>query len=79
MVLTFREYEFLHSLIEPSLGRTGTVVEKVKILHALEACILLHMFYSLRSIILFININISTTKICLDTSILMKSIMSRRE
>jgi hypothetical protein len=35
--------------------------------------------YSLRSILLFSNTDISTTKMCLDTSILAKSIMGRRE
>jgi hypothetical protein len=36
-------------------------------------------YYSLGSILLFANTNISTTKICLDTSILAKSNMGRRE
>jgi hypothetical protein len=36
-------------------------------------------WYSLRSILLFANTDVSTTKICLDTSILAKSIMDRRE
>jgi hypothetical protein len=36
-------------------------------------------WYSLRPILLFANTNVSTTKTCLDTSILAKSIMSRRE
>jgi hypothetical protein len=35
--------------------------------------------YSLRSILLFANTDASTTKMCLDTSILAKSIMGRRE
>jgi hypothetical protein len=35
--------------------------------------------YSLRSILLFANTDVSTTKMCLDTSILAKSIMGRRE
>jgi hypothetical protein len=37
------------------------------------------MKYSLRPILLFANTDISTTKMCLDTSILAKSIMDRRE
>jgi hypothetical protein len=36
-------------------------------------------FYSLRPILLFANTDVSTTKMCLDTSILAKSIMGRRE
>jgi hypothetical protein len=35
--------------------------------------------YSLRSILLFVNMDICTTKMCLDTSTLAKSIMGRRE
>jgi hypothetical protein len=35
--------------------------------------------YSLRPILLFANADVSTTKLCLDTSILAKSIMGRRE
>jgi hypothetical protein len=35
--------------------------------------------YSLRPILLFANTDVSTTKMCLDTSILAKSIMGRRE
>jgi hypothetical protein len=35
--------------------------------------------YSLRPILLFTNTDVSITKICLDTSILTKSIMGRRE
>jgi hypothetical protein len=35
--------------------------------------------YSLRPIILFVNVDVSTTKMCLDTSILAKSIVGRRE
>jgi hypothetical protein len=35
--------------------------------------------YSLRFILLFINMDVSITKICLDTFILAKSIMGRRE
>jgi hypothetical protein len=35
--------------------------------------------YSLRPILLFANTDVSTTKICLDTSTLAKSIMGRRE
>jgi hypothetical protein len=35
--------------------------------------------YSLRSILLFINTNVFITKMCLDTSVLTKSIMGRRE
>jgi hypothetical protein len=35
--------------------------------------------YSLRPILLFANTDVSTTKMCLDTSILTKSIMGRRE
>jgi hypothetical protein len=45
-------------------------------------CILdtsLKFMYSLRPILLFHNTDVSTTKICLDTSILAKSIMDRRE
>jgi hypothetical protein len=39
-----------------------------------------HKFrYSLRPILLFANTDISTTKICLNTSTLAKSIMDRRE
>jgi hypothetical protein len=41
--------------------------------NATETC------YSLRSILLFVNTDVSTTKMCLDTSILAKSIMGRRE
>jgi hypothetical protein len=37
------------------------------------------IMYSLRLILLFANTDISTNKICLDTSILAKSIMGRRE
>jgi hypothetical protein len=37
------------------------------------------LFYSLRSILLFANTDVSTTKIYLDTSILAKSIIGRRE
>jgi hypothetical protein len=37
------------------------------------------MKYSLRPILLFANTDVSTVKICLDTSILAKSIMGRRE
>jgi hypothetical protein len=36
-------------------------------------------YYSLRPILLFANTDVSTTKMCLDTSILEKSIMGRRE
>jgi hypothetical protein len=35
--------------------------------------------YSLRPILLFANTDVSTTKMCLDTSILAKSIIGRRE
>jgi hypothetical protein len=35
--------------------------------------------YSLRSILLFTNTNVSNTKMCLDISILAKSIMDRME
>jgi hypothetical protein len=35
--------------------------------------------YSLRPILLFTNADVSITKMCLDTSILAKSIMGRRE
>jgi hypothetical protein len=35
--------------------------------------------YSLRPILLFANMDISSSKICLDTSILVKSNMGRRE
>jgi hypothetical protein len=35
--------------------------------------------YSLRPILLFANMDVSTTKMCLDTSIWAKSIMDRRE
>jgi hypothetical protein len=35
--------------------------------------------YSLRSILLFVITEVSTTKMCLDTSILANSIMGRRE
>jgi hypothetical protein len=35
--------------------------------------------YSLRSILLFDNMDVSTTKMCLDTYILAKSNMGRRE
>jgi hypothetical protein len=35
--------------------------------------------YSLRPILLFANMDVSSTKMCLDTSILVKSIMGRRE
>jgi hypothetical protein len=35
--------------------------------------------YSLRPILLFANTDVSTTKMCLDTSILVKSNMGRRE
>jgi hypothetical protein len=37
------------------------------------------ILYSLRSILLFANMNVSTTKMCLDTSVLAKSITGRRE
>jgi hypothetical protein len=37
------------------------------------------LIYSLRSIILFANMDISITKIYLDTSILAKNIMGQRE
>jgi hypothetical protein len=37
------------------------------------------ILYSLRSILLFANTDVSTTKIYLDISILVKSIMGRRE
>jgi hypothetical protein len=40
---------------------------------------LFRFYYSLRPILLFANTDISTTKICLDTFTLAKSIMSRRE
>jgi hypothetical protein len=35
--------------------------------------------YSLRSILLFTNMDVSTTKMCLDTFVLAKSNMGRRE
>jgi hypothetical protein len=35
--------------------------------------------YSLRSILLFYNMDVSIIKICLDTPILAKSIMDRKE
>jgi hypothetical protein len=35
--------------------------------------------YSLRPILLFVNTDVSITKMCLGTSILAKSIMGRRE
>jgi hypothetical protein len=35
--------------------------------------------YSLRPILLFFNMDVFITKMCLDTSTLVKSIMSRRE
>jgi hypothetical protein len=35
--------------------------------------------YSLRPILLFADTDVSTTKICLDTSVLAKSNMGRRE
>jgi hypothetical protein len=35
--------------------------------------------YSLRPIILFANMDVSITRMCLDTSVLTKSIMGRRE
>jgi hypothetical protein len=38
-----------------------------------------YILYSLRAILLFANTDVSTTKICLDTSMLAKSIMGRRE
>jgi hypothetical protein len=44
----------------------------------MHACVVI-VKYSLRSIILFANMDVSTTKMCLDTSMLTKSIMSRRE
>jgi hypothetical protein len=37
------------------------------------------LLYSLRLILLFINTDVSIAKMCLDTSILAKSIMGRRE
>jgi hypothetical protein len=37
------------------------------------------LYYSLRPILLFANTDVSITKMCLDTSILAKSIMDRRE
>jgi hypothetical protein len=36
-------------------------------------------YYSLRPILLFANMDVSTTKMCLDTSTLAKGIMGRRE
>jgi hypothetical protein len=45
---------------------------------SMRACVVI-VKYSLRSIILFANMDVSTTKMCLDTSMLTKSIMSRRE
>jgi hypothetical protein len=38
-----------------------------------------NILYSLRPILLFANMDVCTTKICLDTSILAKSNMGRRE
>jgi hypothetical protein len=38
-----------------------------------------HLCYSLRPILLFANTDVSTTKMCLDTYILAKSNMDRRE
>jgi hypothetical protein len=35
--------------------------------------------YSLRPILLFTNMNVFITKMCLDTSVLAKSIMDQRE
>jgi hypothetical protein len=37
------------------------------------------LYYSLRFILLFINTDVSITKLYIDISILLKSIMSRRE
>jgi hypothetical protein len=37
------------------------------------------MNYSLRPILLFANTDVSTTKMCLDTSVLAKSNTDRRE
>jgi hypothetical protein len=37
------------------------------------------LFYSLRPILLFANMDVPTTKMCPDTSTLAKSIMDRRE
>jgi hypothetical protein len=41
--------------------------------------IVLDMYYSLRPILLFTNMDVSTTKMCLDTFILAKSNMGRKE
>jgi hypothetical protein len=41
--------------------------------------LILEVKYSLRSILLFTNTDVSTTKICLDTPILAKSIMGRKK
>jgi hypothetical protein len=37
------------------------------------------VFYSLQSILPFANMNVSSTKMCLDTSVFVKDNMSRRE
>jgi hypothetical protein len=42
-------------------------------------CIKWFYSYSLRPILLFVNMNVFTTKMCLNTSILAKSIIGRRE
>jgi hypothetical protein len=45
----------------------------------LELVLQAENYYSLRPILLFANTDISITKICLDTSVLAKSIMGRRK
>jgi hypothetical protein len=42
-------------------------------------CFIRSIDYSLRPILLFANTDVSTTKICLDITILAKGIMDRRE
>jgi hypothetical protein len=41
--------------------------------------LIMELYYSLRPILLFTYTDVSITKMCLDTSILAKSIMGRRE
>jgi hypothetical protein len=48
-------------------------------IHMETKCCGMKIYYSLRPILLFVNTNISTIKMCLDISTLAKSIMGRRE
>jgi hypothetical protein len=66
------------SPFEPSLA-TGRVSLYATSANHIPKLISPKKIYSLRPILLFVNIDVSTTKICLDISTLRKSIMSRRK